>query len=163
MSSSKAFLFLAAAALASTAASAGHNGSPLKSMNHPPIQELKVKKEVFISGNGDSTSIAPFTFTNLDSGSVLSCTRTPCTISATAQVQYEPGATGGGWAICLLVDGVDIECQYLGQADDTFFHSGSVQGSVSAAIGNHTVQTQLYVEQNNSTYQYFAMTYAANQ
>ena len=125
----------------------------------PPIQACC--KTVFVTGNALSAAIPAFTFTNIDPGETVDCGKKACTVSALASVQYEPGATGGGWAICQLVDGSDIQCQYYGQADDTFFHMSTVSASVAVGPGTHTVQTQIYVEQSNSTLQYYNMEYHA--
>jgi hypothetical protein len=162
MSISKLLLTVGAAALVSSAASAGNNGSPNKMLKAPPAQVLKLKKEAYVTGNGLSSPLTTFGYTNIDSGTTLTCTK-PCVISADATVQYEPGATGGGWAIATLLDGGTIQSQYQNQADDTFFHVGNITSSISAGIGTHTVQTQVYVEQNNSTYQFYNMHYAVHQ
>ena len=161
MSLSKAVLFFTAAAFASTAAFAGNNGSPIKT-HQPPSFTLAQKKEVFVQGNGFSTSLPQFQFTPIDSGSTLNCLKV-CTISATASAQIQ--SAGADWAICIEVDGSDAECQYQGvQAGPSSFVVGNVQTAVpSLAIGNHTVQTFLYTESASATYQYFSMKYAVNQ
>ena len=161
MSLSKALLVFTAAAFASTAAFAGHNGSPIKTIQTPSFT-LKQKKEAFVQGNGFSTSLTQFAFTPIDAGTTFNCTRT-CTVSASVSAQMQTG--GADWAICIVVDGVDAECQYQGvQSGPSSFVVGNVEGAApSLAIGNHTVQTQLYTESTTATYQYFSMHYAAHQ
>ena len=162
MSRSKLLLTCAAATLVSSAALAGgHNGSPIPTLKQPPIQTLKQKNEAFVTGNGLSTSLPQFTFVPIDSGTVLSCKKA-CTVSAEVTAQVQTG--GADWAICILVDGADIECQYQGvQSGPSSFVVGNASGSVGAAAGSHTVQTQLYSESTTGTYQYFAMHYAVHQ
>lgn len=162
MSLSKTLSVVVAAAFASSAALAGHNGSPLLSMKQPPVQTLKLKKEAFVQGNGNSTPLTQFAFTPIDAGTVLNCTKV-CTVSASVSAQMHTG--GADWAICITVDGTSIECQYQGvQSGPSSYVVGNVEASVpSLAIGNHTVQTQLYTESTSATYQYFSMHYAIHQ
>lgn len=162
MSIAKMALTVAAASFVSTVAFAGHNGSPLHSMKQPPLQVLKLKKEAYVTGNGLSTSLPQFAFTPIDAGTVLNCTKV-CTISADVSAQIQ--TAGADWAICITVDGTDIECQYQGvQAGPSSFVVGNVGASSSGqAIGGHTVQTQLYTESASATYQYFSMHYAVHQ
>ncbi len=162
MTISKFVLVLAAAGLASTPAFAGPTGSPLKGMmKHQPVQTMKLKKEAYVTGNGSSTGLAQFSYTPIDSGTTLNCTKA-CTVSAdvTSQVQ----TAGADWAICIVVDGTQIECQYQGvQAGPSSFVVGNVSASAPAAIGSHTFQTELYTESASATYQFFNMHYAVHQ
>jgi hypothetical protein len=161
MTISKSLLLVAAAGLlSSTAFASSNNGSPLKELVQPSFS-LKVKSEAFVQGNANSATLTAG-YNNVDSGTTLNCTRV-CTVSATASIQYEAGTTGTQWAICIFVDGVSAECQYQREEPYTFFDVGNIQTAVpSLAIGHHTVQTQVYVT-NNSTLQYYAMTYAVHQ
>jgi hypothetical protein len=162
MSLSKMIMFAAAAGFVSSAAlAAGHNGSPLHSGAQPPAQVLKMKKEIFVTGNGLSTSLPQFQFTTIDTEST-SCSKV-CTISADVSSQMNTG--GADWAICVLVDGATMDCQYQGvQSGPSSFVVGNVTGSLgSLAIGSHTIQTQLYTESASATYQYYAMHYAVHQ
>ena len=157
MSLSKVILGLAAASLVSSTALAGHGGSPLHSMKQQPAMSLKLKSEAFVTGNGLSTPLTQFAFTPIDSGTVLNCKKA-CIISAevTAQIQ----SAGADWAICITVDGTDIECQYQGiQSGPSSFVVGNVTASSAQAAGSHTIQTQLYTESASATYQYFNMHY----
>jgi len=163
MSISKLVFALAAASLVTTTAHAGSSGSPLRStMKHQAVQPLKLKKEAYVTGNGESAPLPQFEFTPIDSGTVLNCTKV-CTISAevTAQVQ----TAGADWAICITVDAADIECQYQGvQSGPSSFVVGNASGSAAAmSVGSHTVQTQLYTESASATYQFFNMHYALHQ
>ncbi len=161
MTMSKLLLTCAAAALVSSAALAGHNnGSPLngKLVAPPP---LKQKNEAFVTGNGNSTSLPQFTFTPIDAGSVLTCKKA-CTVSADVSAQVQ--TAGGDWAICITVDGSDIECQYQGvQSGPSSFVMGNAGASAGASAGSHTFQTQLYAEGSGATYQYFNMHYSIHQ
>ena len=163
MAMSKLILTFAAASLVSSAALAGgNNGSPLHGLRQPPVLTLKQGKEAFVTGNGFSTSLPQFAFTPIDAGTVLKCIKPTCIISADVTAQMQTG--GADWAICITVDGVQIECQYQGvQSGPSSFVVGNVTASAPAAIGNHTVQTQLYTESTTATYQYFSMHYALNQ
>jgi len=161
MTISKIIVAFAAAGLVSTAAYAGPSGSPLKTMNHQPVQTLKQKNEAFVTGNGESTSLPQFSFTPIDAGSVLNCKKA-CVISAEVTSQVATG--GADWAICITVDGSDIECQYQGiQSGPSGFVTGNATANASASAGNHTVQTELYSESTTGTYQYYAMHYAVHQ
>jgi hypothetical protein len=163
MSISKLVLTFAAASLASSVALAGgNNGSPLPTMKQPPVLTLKQGKEAFVTGNGFSTSLPQFAFTPIDAGTVLNCTKASCIISADVTAQMQTG--GADWAICITVDGTDIECQYQGvQSGPSSFVVGNVTASSPEGIGSHTVQTQLYTESTTATYQYFSMHYSVNQ
>lgn len=164
MSISKLVFAVAAASLVSTVAYAGHSGSPLKNntVKHQAVQPMKLKNEAFVTGNGESTPLPQFAFTPIDSGTALNCKKV-CTVSAevTAQIQ----TAGADWAICITVDGADIECQYQGvQAGPSSFVVGNATASASGmSIGDHTFQTQLYTESASATYQYFNMHYAVHQ
>ncbi len=161
MTMSKLLLTCAAAALASSTALAAHNnGSPLngKLVVPPP---MKLKNEAYVTGNGNSTSLPQFAFTPIDAGTVLTCKKA-CTAAAevTAQVQ----TAGGDWAICITVDGSDIECQYQGvQSGPSSFVVGNASGSAGVGAGGHTFQTQLYAEGSSATYQFFNMHYSIHQ
>ncbi|HUJ46924.1 MAG TPA: hypothetical protein VLV55_07305 [Rhizomicrobium sp.] len=163
MSISKLVIALAAVSLVSTAAFAGPSGSPLKgAIKQPPVQTLKLAKEAYVTGNGLSTSLPQFAYTPIDTGTVLRCTKPTCVISADVTAQMQTG--GADWAICITVDGGDIECQYQGvQSGPSSFVVGNVGASSPEAIGKHTVQTSLYTESTTATYQYFAMHYAVHE
>ncbi|HEX3429812.1 MAG TPA: hypothetical protein VHT03_02915 [Rhizomicrobium sp.] len=158
---SKAVLVVAAAALASTAAFAGHSGSTTKTI-HQPSFALKLKSEAFVQGNGDSTPLTQYSYTPIDSGTTLNCTRV-CTVSANVSSQVQ--TAGADWAIVIAVDGSYAESQYQGvQSGPSSFVVGNVQTAVgSLAIGHHTVQTLLYTESASATYQYYSMHYAVHQ
>jgi hypothetical protein len=162
MTISKLVFALAAASLVSTAAYAGHNGSPLKNTLQRQVQPMKLRNEAFVNGNGLSTSLPQFAFTPIDSGTVLNCKKV-CTVSADVTAQMNTG--GADWAICVTLDGSDIECQYQGvQSGPSSFVVGNAGASLAGvAIGNHTLQTQLYTESASATYQYFNMHYAVHQ
>lgn len=160
MSISKILLVFVATSLMGSAA-LGDNGSPLQGLKRPPVQTLKTKKVAFVVGNGSGSALAGGTFTIIDSPTTFSCTKA-CTISADSMVQYQPGASGVQWAICIYVDGSSIGCPYQSQAANTFFQVGNVQEAASLAIGNHTVQTQVFVSSASSLYGY-TLAYQLNQ
>lgn len=162
MSISKTIMLAAAtAAFASSPALAGPNGSPLHAMKQPPLQVLKLKNEAFVIGNGNSTPLPQFAFTPIDPGTVLHC-KAACTLSASASVQMSTG--GADWALCLVLDGAAIECQYQGvQSGPSGFVMGNAQVAASFAAGDHTFQTQLYTDGDAAAYQYFSMHYAVHQ
>ena len=163
MSISKLVFALAAASLVSTTAYAGHSGSPLKNtIKQQAVVPMKLRNEAFVNGNGFSTALPQFAFTPIDSGTVLNCKKV-CTVSADVTAQMQTG--GADWAICVTVDGSDIECQYQGiQSGPSSYVTGNVGASLAAvAIGNHTLQTQLYTESASATYQYYNIHYAVHQ
>ncbi|HSC18788.1 MAG TPA: hypothetical protein VLC74_07725 [Rhizomicrobium sp.] len=162
MSVFKMIVFIAAAnAFASSSALAGHNGSPLHSLKQPPLQVLKLKNEAFVIGNGNGTPFPQFEFTPIDSGTVLNC-KSKCILSASASVQVATG--GADWALCLVMDGAPIECQYQGvQSGPRGFVMGNAQVAARFGAGAHTFQTQLYADGASATYEYFSMHYAVHE
>jgi len=106
------------------------------------------------SGNGLSASLPQFAFTTVAS-SVVKCTNSGgCSIGIEAMNQIQ--SAGADWAICLLIDGSSVSCQYQGvQAGPSSFVVGNARGWGTVAFGTHTVDTQLYTESASATYQYF--------
>ena len=162
MTISKIVMVVAAAGLVSSAALANRSGSPIHEGKQAVFQKvMKMRGEAFVTGNGESTALTQFSFTPLDSGTVLNCKKA-CVVSAEVTTQMNTG--GADWAICIVVDGSNIECQYQGvQSGPSSFVTGNATGNASVAAGNHTFQTQLYSESTTATYQYYAMHYAVNQ
>lgn len=158
---SKIIVALAAIGLMTSAAHAGSSGSPLKGRTiHKPVMTLKTKNEAYVTGNGESASLTQFAFTPIDSGTTLNCKKA-CTLSAEATSQMNTG--GADWAICIVIDGADVECQYQGvQSGPSGFVVGNASGSTTGGIGAHTFQTQLYTESASATYQFFNMHYAVH-
>jgi len=161
MTISKLVFALAAASLVSTGAYAGHSGSPLKnSAVQRTVVPMKLKNEAYVTGNGESTALTQFSFTPIDSGTTLNCKKA-CTLAAEATAQMNTG--GADWAICLVIDGADVECQYQGvQSGPSTFVVGNASGSTTGGIGHHTFQTQLYTESASATYQFFNMHYSVH-
>src|ERR1700733_7701450 len=159
---SKIIVALAAIGLMSSAAHAGLSGSPLHSrVKHQPVQTLKTRNEAYVTGNGLSTALPQFAFTPIDAGTTLNCKKI-CTLTAEVSSQVNTG--GADWAICIVIDGANVECQYQGvQSGPSSFVMGNASGSVGGAIGNHTFQTQLYSESASGTYQFFNIHYAIHQ
>jgi hypothetical protein len=85
-----------------------------------------------------------------------------CVLSASASVQVSTG--GADWALCLVMDGSPIECQYQGvQSGPSGYVMGNAQLATGFDAGPHTFQTQLYTDGTAATYQYFSMHYAVHQ
>jgi hypothetical protein len=105
-------------------------------------------------GNGSGTSLPQFGFTTVAS-STVKCESGGCSIGIESMAQITP--KGGDWAICLLVDGTSVSCQYQGvQGSTSGFVVGNARGWASGlSAGNHTVDTQLYAEGAGATYAYF--------
>ena len=161
MSILKVSMLVAAAAFVSSSALAGQKDSHVVSMKQPPLQVLKLKNEAFVLGNGNGTPFPQFAFTPIDSGTVLNC-KAACVLSASASVQVSTG--GADWALCLVMDGSPIECQYQGvQSGPSGFVMGNAQLATSFPAGPHTFQTQLYTDGTSATYDYFSMHYAVHQ
>jgi len=158
---SKIIVALAAIGLMTSAAHAGSSGSPLKGRTiHKPVMTLKTRNEAYVTGNGLSAPLPQFQFTPIDSGTTLNCKKA-CTLSAevTSQIQ----TAGADWAICIVIDGADVECQYQGvQSGPSSFVVGNASGSVGGGIGGHTFQTQLYTESASATYQFFNIHYGVH-
>jgi hypothetical protein len=106
-------------------------------------------------GNGLSTSLPQFAFTTVATNSVKCNHAHGCSIGIETTAQMQTG--GADWAICLLVDGASVSCQYQGvQSGPSGFVVGNARGWASGVPqGFHTVETQLYTESASATYQYF--------
>jgi hypothetical protein len=128
---------------------------PSREMAPPQgIGPKKLQKSWLAAGNGGGASLPQFAFTTVDTTTV-SCTVTNCTIGVETMAQIQP--KGGDWAICLLVDGSSVSCQYQGlQGQTTGYAVGNARGvATGLAIGNHTVTTQLYAEGSGCVYAYY--------
>jgi hypothetical protein len=156
--------FVAVSLLATTvAAIAGGSGSPQgapAAARAQPDAELGPNtKETLLatydaSGNGQSASLPQFAFTTIASSKVKCGNATGCSIGIESMAQLRTG--GGDWAICLLIDGNAVSCQYQGvQSGPSGFVVGNARGWGSVSKGSHTVETQLYAEGSGATYQYF--------
>jgi len=105
-------------------------------------------------GNGLSTALPQFAFTTVASSVVKCSNAAGCSIGIEASNQIQ--TAGADWAICLLIDGASVSCQYQGvQAGPSSFVIGNARGWGTVASGTHTVDTQLYTESASATYQYF--------
>jgi len=143
---------------ATSLAFAGSSGSPKGhgvSQNTATAGVSKISGTIDVNGNGESASLPQFAFTEVADASV-SCKKA-CSIEVEAMSQIQ--TAGADWAICLVVDGVDVSCQYQGvQAGPSSFVVGNARGFAAAlAVGTHDVQMQLYSESATATYQYFQM------
>jgi len=106
-------------------------------------------------GNGLSTALPQFAFTTVASNNVKCNHLHGCSIGIESMAQMHTG--GADWAICLLIDGSSVSCQYQGvQSGPSTYVVGNARGWASAVPnGFHTVETQLYTESASATYQYF--------
>jgi hypothetical protein len=108
-----------------------------------------------INGNGDSTALPQYSFTTVAEGSV-SCKKS-CSLLLEASAQIATG--GADWALCLVVDGADYECQYQGiQSGPSGFVFGNARAfAAQLASGAHDVQIQLYSESATASYQFYQL------
>jgi len=155
---------LATTAMASLVAAhaAGSDGMPpgISGGKAPGAKPDAVGPEKMIAtyvkaGNGNNAALPQFAFTTIDS-SVVNCKNTGgCSIGIETMAQLKP--QGGDWAICLKVDGVTASCQYQGNlGGPSGYVVGNARGfKTGVAFGNHTVDTQLYVEGAGCTYAYY--------
>ena len=142
------------------AAVAGPSGSPKGAAQASPnaVAGPNTKEKLIATydavGNGLSAALPQFAFTTVAT-SVVKCTNSGgCSIGIEAMNQIQ--SAGADWAICLLIDGSSVSCQYQGvQAGPSSFVVGNARGWGTVAFGNHTVDTQLYTESASATYQYF--------
>jgi hypothetical protein len=158
--STRAFVAVSLLAAASMAF-AGSSGSPTGKSNKVQQGAAVVGKEKATGiydnvGNGESTGLPQFAFTPV-ADTTISCGRASCSVLIEAMGQIQ--SAGADWAICLLVDGVDYECQYQGvQAGPSSFVVGNARAYAPAlSAGSHTVEMQEYTESASATYQYFQM------
>lgn len=149
----------ALASLMSVAVAAQLNGTPagVKQSHQiaPPqgIGPKKLQKTYVAAGNGNGAALAQFAFTTVDTTTV-SCTTT-CSIEINAMSQIQ--SAGADWAICLLIDGGSVSCQYQGNlAGPSSYVVGNASGfAANLAVGSHTATLQLYTESSTATYEYF--------
>jgi len=158
--STRAFVAVSLLAAASLAF-AGSSGSPKGATSKASSDAVTASKEKLtgtydVTGNGQSASLPQFSFTTVADTSV-NCGKKACSIGIEAMAQIQ--SAGADWAICLVVDGGDVECQYQGiQAGPSSFVSGNARGFISGlSSGTHDVQLQLYSESATGTYQFFDM------
>ena len=106
-------------------------------------------------GNGVSTSLPQFGFTTIATNKVKCNHLQGCSIGIETMAQMHTG--GADWAICLLIDGSSVSCQYQGvQSGPSSYVVGNARGwAAGVPNGFHTVETQLYTESSSATYQYF--------
>lgn len=145
----KSSTFAAAAVLAlslPTLAGAGSPTDPTRDQQTQSAGVVKLRGTVIAYGTSGTLAAG---FNNIDSGSTLSCGSAPtCTIEAADMMQILAGTNGALWAICVLVDGnyANPGCPYQGAATNANYQIGNSQQSYVVGSGNHTVQTQVYVD-----------------
>ena len=92
----------------------------------------------------------PFGFDNVDDPTSITCNNVAgCVIQIVASAQVRSDTDGNLWAICSLVDGqyANPGCGYQGQLETGIYQMGNAQMNYQVAQGKHTVQTQVYVNQ----------------
>jgi hypothetical protein len=133
-------------------APSAHSGS-IAGQSGPNTKE-KLTGVYDASGNGFSTSLPQFAFTTIATSMVKCSNAAGCSIGIETMAQIQ--SAGADWAICLLIDGGSVSCQYQGvQAGPSSFVVGNARGWGTVALGTHQVDTQLYTESASATYQYF--------
>jgi hypothetical protein len=106
------------------------------------------------TGNGVSTALPQFAFTTIASNTIKCGNATGCSVGIGTMSQIQ--SAGADWAICLLIDGTSVSCQYQGvQSGPSSYVVGNARGWGTVSSGTHTVDTQLYTESASATYQYF--------
>jgi hypothetical protein len=156
--STRAFIALSLLAACSLAF-AGSSGSPKGGGASRDVVTAAKEKAMGlydVNGNGMSASLPQYTFTTVADASV-GCGKKSCSILMEAMAELNTG--GADWAICMVVDGVDYQCQYQGlQSGPSGFVSGNARGfAANLGSGAHDVQMQLYTESATATYQYFQL------
>jgi hypothetical protein len=151
---------LIATTVAAVAAGSGApKGAPAGAQASPnavagPNTKEKLLATYDASGNGNSASLPQFAFTTIASSVVKCGNAGGCSIGIEAMNQMKTG--GADWAICLLIDGASVSCQYQGvQSGPSGYVVGNARGWGTVSSGTHTVDTQLYTESGSASYQYF--------
>jgi hypothetical protein len=152
-----------AACVAAGAAWAGPAGSPPGSpaMHAGALVSPNASvKETLIGsydakGNGQTAPLPQYAYTTIATTTFKCTNSTGCSVVIESMDQIQP--MGGDWAICLLVDGTSVSCQYQGvQGGPSSYVVGNARGWAGGlAQGTHTVTTQLYVEGAGAAYVYF--------
>lgn len=149
--------FAVSVPLAGNAASRHLPSSPVpqgaRSMQHPPKKAHPMKPvTAVINWFDNETGIdLPFGFDNVDDPTSINCTNAAgCVIQIVASSQVRSDLDGTLWAICSLVDGeyANPGCGYQGQLDTGIYATGTSQMNYQVTQGKHTVQTQVYVNQD---------------
>jgi hypothetical protein len=142
------------------AADAGPSGAPKGSnvQTHAVASGPNTKEKLISTydavGNGNGAALPQFAFTTIATSHVSCPNATGCSIGIESMTQVQTG--GADWAICLLIDGASVECQYQGvQSGPSSYVVGNARGWGTVATGAHTVVTQIYTESATATYSYF--------
>jgi hypothetical protein len=131
--------------------------------NVPATVVKHVLKNMYNNTCGASCSLSTLAsgFTAVDSATTVSCPGTTgtCLIQADQWVQLAP-ASGDELAICLYVDGSDINGCYLNSSASTFdYVVDSMSQGITVSHGNHTVQTFVYDSSGGSLMSYYNVNY----
>jgi hypothetical protein len=158
----KSALILGALGVAGLAAAAG-TGAPkgikARELGAQAVVGSPVKLLKTVTGVGNGLGAALATGFNTIDERTVSCTvAAGCAIGFEAMAQLKP--QGSDWAICLLIDGVSVSCQYQGiQGSTTGYVVGNARGMGTVAQGTHTVTTQIYTESSTAIYTYYQTDY----
>ena len=147
---------LASAAVAVAGTSGAPKGSNVQTntVASGPNTKEKLITTYDAVGNGNGASLPQFAFTTVATSQVSCANAAGCSIGMESMAQVTTG--GADWAICLVIDGSSVECQYQGvQSGPSGYVVGNARGWGTVATGTHTVVTQLYTESATATYAYF--------
>ena len=123
---------------------------------HPPILTLsmsKLKGTITSNGSNSGSALNPG-FNTVNSVSVNCKLTSGCLIGIESMVQIAPPA-GTNWAICPSVDGfyASPPCPYQGLLPGTSaFVTGHNRSTYPVAMGTHTVNVEVYVDQASGLY-----------
>ncbi|MBQ0959045.1 hypothetical protein KAK06_08735 [Ideonella sp. 4Y11] len=150
---------LSAAGLAVAAGNGAPKGVKARDVGTQAVvgSPVKLLKTVTGVGNGLGAALT-LGFNTVDERSVSCTVAAGCAIGFESMAQLKP--QGSDWAICLLIDGNSVSCQYQGvQGSTTGYVVGNARGMGTVTQGTHTVTTQIYTESSTATYTYYQTDY----
>ncbi|HEX4509783.1 MAG TPA: hypothetical protein VH328_06885 [Burkholderiaceae bacterium] len=161
----KRILFFLTLSAATIAAVAGSTGTPkgaapaFAQANVQPDSAIaeKLATSYDITGNGNSAALPQYSYTTVAQSTIKCNHAHGCSFGLASMAQVQ--TSGGDWAICLLVDGTSVSCQYQGvQSGPSGFVVGNARGwATGIASGNHVVALQLYAEGTAAAYAYYEL------
>lgn len=150
---------LSAAGLAVAAGNGAPKGVKARDVGTQAVigSPVKLLKTVTGVGNGNAAALTAG-FNTIDERTIACTVAAGCAIGFEAMAQIKP--QGSDWAICLLIDGSSVSCQYQGvQGSTTGWVVGNARGMGTVTQGTHTVTTQVYTESSTAVYAYFQTDY----
>jgi hypothetical protein len=152
------FLALASCAFAQ---SSGHTPESAVAPKFPAFAK-ETLMATYVS-SGAPFTIAPFGDSPIDAAHTVSCPGTSGTCLFQADVWVEIGwGTYGQVSICLYVDGSEAgTCYDSGQVpqDGGWVNVSSSVNAPGISVGNHKVQTHIYLTNNTATVGYYSIDY----